>query len=232
MTDDDNERHSKALAPELVTDPDERASLEARNGLRQFDITLSLIDEFLNTERPFKLRPSILLQLHREALQGLSGFAGNFRPAGVEIAGSSHKPIGANQVPEFVEELCDYVNDNVGKASPIHLAAYVMWRLNWIHPFDDGNGRTSRALSYLVLCVCAGMQLPGTNTIPEQISNNKKPYYEALEAADAEFKDKGKIDLSVLEEYLESLLANQLVDVYHVAKGDNNQGSTEPPKFH
>ncbi|MBL8221394.1 MAG: Fic family protein, partial [Bryobacterales bacterium] len=28
----------------------------------------------------------------------------------------------------------------------------VMWRLNWIHPFFGGNGRTARSASYLVLC--------------------------------------------------------------------------------
>ncbi|HET9282483.1 MAG TPA: Fic family protein [Candidatus Angelobacter sp.] len=54
------------------------------------------------------------------------------------------------------------------RKSAIHLAAYVIWRLNWIHPFADGNGRTSRALSYLVLCTRLGERLPGTVTIPDQ----------------------------------------------------------------
>jgi hypothetical protein len=34
-------------------------------------------------------------------------------------------------------------------ATAIHLAAYLMWRLNWIHPFADGNGRTARMTSYV-----------------------------------------------------------------------------------
>lgn len=232
MADESGERHSKAHAPVLITDPDELAALEARNGLRQFDVTRQLIDEFLNTERPFRIRTSTLLQLHRVALEGISEFAGNFRPAGVEIEGSEHEPVGAHLVPEYVEELCDYINDNWETASPIHLASYVMWRLNWIHPFDDGNGRTSRALSYLVLCVTAKMQLPGSNTIPEQISNNKKPYYDALEAADAHFKNGGSINLSVLEAYLEALLANQLVNVYNAAKGNAGNNTQAAPKFH
>jgi len=174
----------------LVTDPDERAALEARNALKQFDVTCSLIDEFINTECPFRLRPSMTLQLHRVALEGMSRFAGNYRPAGVEIKGSGHRPVDAHLVPEFVEDMCDYVNDQWDGASPLRLAAFAMWRLNWIHPFDDGNGRTSRALSYLILCVKSGMQLPGTNTIPEQISKNKTPYYEALEAADKKNQDR------------------------------------------
>lgn len=87
-------------------------------------------------------------------------------------------------VPEEVEHMCDYVNDNWDKSSPIHLAAYALWKLNWIHPFTDGNGRTVRALSYFLLCLRLGYRLPGTNTILAQISNDKSPYNRALEAAD------------------------------------------------
>jgi Fic family protein len=117
-----------------------------------------------------------------------------------------------------VEYMCDYVNDNWGKSSPVHLAAYVLWKLNWIHPFTDGNGRTARAISYLLLCLRLGYRLPGTNTIPEQIAKDKTPYYKALEAADNAWETK-KIDLSVLEELLSALLANQLIGVHKQATG-------------
>jgi len=171
------------------------------------------------------------LQLHRVALEGLSSFAGNFRPAGVEIKGSKHEPIGAHQVPEYIEEMCDYINDNWEVVSGLHLASYAMWRLNWVHPFDDGNGRTARALSYLVLCIKLNCQLPGVNTIPEQISRDKKPYYEALEAADSAYKD-GNIDLTNLENYLGGLLAEQLVSVYNSAQSSSDEESEANPKFH
>jgi Fic family protein len=121
-------------------------------------------------------------------------------------------------VAELLEELCDYVNDNWDRSTPIHLAAYILWRLNWIHPFDDGNGRTSRAVSYLVLCIRTGSRLPGENTIPEQIARNKKPYYEALEAADGAWKQ-GVIDVSRLEELLADLLAAQLAGIFEQATG-------------
>lgn len=115
------DRHSKALQAELVTDPQELAKREARNGLRQFDAVIEMIGAFLDPERPFKLRPSHLLHLHRIALDGISSYARNFRPAAIEIAGSQHRPVGAHLVPEKVEELCDYINDNWKDASPVHL---------------------------------------------------------------------------------------------------------------
>jgi len=219
MSNDDQIRHSKALEAEIVRDPDEQAKIEAANGVRQFDAVAEMIEYFSHPDRKFKLRPSHLLTLQRFALEGLNSYAGNWRPAGIEIGGSRHKPPGAHIVPEEVEHMCDYINDNWGKSSPVHLAAYALWKLNWIHPFTDGNGRTARAISYLLLCLRLGYNLPGTNTIPEQISNDKSPYYKALEAADEGWAG-NKIDLSKLEQLLSALLANQLVSVHQQAIGE------------
>ena len=215
----DGERHSKALDADLITDPDLRAQKEVSNGLKQFDAVAERIEYWTQPEHPFKLRLSAILDLHRIALEGISAYAGTFRPAGVEIGGSKHQPAGAHLVPGLVEELCDYVNDNWKKKSPIHLCAYILWRLNWIHPFTDGNGRTSRAVAYLVLCVGLGYRLPGTKTIPEQISEDKSPYYRALEVADTAFKDTGTPDVRKMEQLVESLLAKQLVQIFNRAKG-------------
>jgi Fic family protein len=210
-------RHSVAGEAYLISDPTERAEAEVRNGLLQYDLARRMIDDAIAKGSDWKLRISMFLALHREALQGISSHAGNFRPANVAISGSSHKPVGSHQVPELVEELCDYVNDNWDKTA-IHLASYVMWRLNWIHPFSDGNGRTSRMVSYLVLSVRLGEFLPGHNTIPDQIVDNRKPYFEALEAAD-KAEAEGRVDLSVMEDLLEGMLATQLAGVMESATG-------------
>ena len=217
MKEEEN-RHSRALEADLVADPDERAKAEARNGLRQYDTVIEMVDYWLQPSRPFRLRVSAILQLQRIALEGISAYAGNFRPAGIKIGGSKHQPVGAHLVPEKVEELCDYVNENWEHKPPIHLAAYVLWRLNWIHPFTDGNGRTARALSYLILCVRQRMRLPGINTMPELIAGDKSPYYKALEAADAAF-EKGALDLSAMERLLSDALAKQLLSVHEAATG-------------
>lgn len=111
--------------------------------------------------------------------------------------------------------MCDYVNDN-WRRSALHLCAYVMWRLNWIHPFTDGNGRTSRAVAYVVLCCRLGYVLPGRLTIPEQIATNKVLYYTALEAADRAF-ERGKIKLTAMEKLLGGMLAKQLYGVHQQA---------------
>lgn len=210
-------RHSRAEEAAIIQDPDSLARQEAQNGLKQFQAVVEMIESFLQPERPFKFRPSQLLHLHRTALMGITNYAGNWRPANIEIGGSKHKPPGAFAVPEEIEALCDYVNDKWNEKSAIHLAAYVLWRLNWIHPFTDGNGRTSRAASYMVLCLKLGYLLPGRLTIPDQISRDKTPYYKALESAD-EACAKGPIDLTAMKDLLASMLAKQLLAVHEDSK--------------
>jgi Fic family protein len=215
---DDQTRHSQPRELELISDLDLRAEQEALNGLRQYDAVVEMVEYYLHPDRPFRFRPSQLLHLHRIALEGISSYAGNYRPSGIEIGGSRHEPAGAHQVPELVEDLCEYVNTNWAKGSAVHLGAYVLWRLNWIHPFTDGNGRTSRAASYLVSCCKIGAVLPGKKTIPDQISENKQPYYQALEAADEALRN-GELDLTKTEKILSTMLARQLYAVHTDATG-------------
>jgi Fic family protein len=211
-------RHSVAATPDLISDPIAKAEAEARNGLLQFDLGLQIIEDALAKGKDFRWRPSTIQALHREALRGISEFAGNWRPASVGIEGSRHEPVGAHLVPESIEDLCEYLNSNMAEMTAIRLAAYTMWRLNWIHPFSDGNGRTSRIFSYVVLCVKLGFVLRGARTIPDQIVENRKPYFDALEAADAAWKS-GVLDISLMESLLERLLAIQLTDVFERATG-------------
>lgn len=213
-------RHSVPLSADLITDPQEKAERESLNALRQFDRGIDIIRMHVEDRRPFKLRPSLILGLHRVALDGLSAYAGNYRPAGIEIKGSVHKPVGAYLVPERIEDMCDYVNEHWKEATALHLAAYCMWRLNWIHPFADGNGRTSRILSYIVLSIHLGDILSGTKTIPDQITDNRQPYFEALDAADAADRDE-RIDVSAMETLLRDQLAAQLYSVVERAGVSN-----------
>lgn len=145
--------------------------------------------------------------------------AGTYRNGPAKIHGSGHEPPPAFKVADEAAEMCEYVNENWENKSATHLCAYTLWKLNWIHPFADGNGRTARAISYIVLSIKLDSLLPGTITIPEQIAKDKTPYYDALEAADVAWKKTGKVDVSALEAMLNSMLANQLLQAAHEAAG-------------
>lgn len=94
---------------------------------------------------------------------------------------------------------------------PTLLPAYALWRLNWIHPFIEGNGRTARAACYYLICLRNGGLLPGKKTVPERIRENRGPYYDALRDADEHWAD-GQFNVDMLAKYLEGLLEAQLSD--------------------
>jgi Fic family protein len=215
---DKNSRQTRALQPSIVNDRAGREALEVKNHLKQYDLAMKLILDALKAG-VFKLRPSVVLALHRDAYAGLSNFAGAYRPGAVLIVGAKFNPPPPESIPELLEEMCDYVNEHWYHATPIHLAAYVMWRLNWIHPFEEGNGSTARMLSYVVLSIRWGGVLPGTPTIPEQIVANRKAYFDALEHSDQTWA-KGKVDVSLMEALIASLLSKQL------AEFDKSTGAT------
>ena len=206
-----DDRHSRADPVELIGNPIEKAKREAENGVRQFNLAINVIRANIpNFDRTFRLRQALILQVHKAALDGIHPLAGTYRNSRVFIGKSSHIPPDAIDVPDHIADMCDYVNQSWSEKSAVHLAAYLLWRLNWIHPFADGNGRTARVVSYIVLNIKLHSLLPGSKTIPDQIAANKKPYYTELENADRAWL-LDRVDLSGMETMLEGMLAQQLL---------------------
>lgn len=92
---------------------------------------------------------------------------------------------------------------------PFELSAYVLWRINWIHPFLEGNGRTARAAAYYVLSRKLELLIPGKVTIVGQLSGSKD-YYSGLRHADVNVSDSGDHDLLPLADLLRECLNIQL----------------------
>jgi Fic family protein len=189
----------------LVTNKADVAAIEAKNALLQFDELRRLIGE---RGSDLRLTPDDICNLQRITVQGIFACAGSFRTGPINISHTPHQPPEHPEVPLLVQEMCDYANSV--STQPIHCSAYLMWRLNWIHPFADGNGRTSRAISYLALCCGYAMEFPGRVTVPDLISVKKQPYYDALDAADAACKD-GRLDVREMESLIEELLRQQIM---------------------
>ncbi len=225
------QRHTKAKTQRIERDSRKRAILEAKNAIQQFDLALQMIEHWNSGVMKFRLESSHILHLHKIALDGIDVFAGTFRNGPVKIGASKHVPPDAFQVGTLVADMCAYVNKSWRRKTPLHLCAFVMWRLNWIHPFTDGNGRTTRAIAYVVLCARLGYRLPGQTTVPELIAGNKKPYYDALEQADRA-EQSSRIDVSAMEKLLSDLLAKQLVDIHKQATDAKAKRSEAKKKFH
>jgi Fic family protein len=96
---------------------------------------------------------------------------------------------------------------------PYSLAAFALWRLCWIHPFEDGNGRTARAVAYHIICVKLGGWLPGKKTLLERIKLDSDDYRYALTHADRTHAT-GQTDLEPLAILLSRHTLDQLRDQF------------------
>jgi fido (protein-threonine AMPylation protein) len=180
--------------------------LEISNGARQYDFLRSLVTASLAVSKPF-LSSQVLKALNFQAIACLHINAGDYRPC--EVTVGSHTPPEQYRVTTLMDDFIHTVNRIWESADAVTLAAFVLWRLNFIHPFINGNGRTARAASYFVLCVKANAWLPGTTILPELLRANRDEYVNALVLADASAKA-GALDLAPLHALIVRLLEEQL----------------------
>lgn len=181
-------------------------ALEISNGNRQYDFLRSVVLASLEVGRPF-LSQTILKALNHHAITCLHTHAGHFRPC--EVTVGKHHPPAHYRVQALMDDFVNEVNRRWEIADPVVLATRVLWRINYIHPFINGNGRTARAASYFVLCVKAGGWLQGDTILPELLKREREEYIRAHELADASFKS-GNLDLSVLHALMTRLVEEQM----------------------
>jgi len=190
--------------------PDLYQEIQERNLERQYDLLANFIQIGL-VKGPHSVTKYTLYALNLTAISGISQMAGRFRQDPIYIGNSPHRPPRFEEVPDYIDRMFSFLYENWDEADAYQLAGYALWRLNWIHPFIEGNGRTSRALCYYILCVKLGGLIPGSKTVPERIREAREPYYKALREVDAAWDD-GHLDLSPIAIYLSSLVKAQLQD--------------------
>ena len=197
---------------------DAYTSLERTNlgNLERF--SNNLIRVAIELERPL-ISTAIIKTFNGIAVACLHTTAGEYRHFPVDVGDHlSEEKSREGQLPahwrvqSLMDDLVNVVNRKWDSSNSVELAAYVLWRLNFIHPFRNGNGRTARELAYFVLSVKMGGILPGKKTIPSLIKETYRVYIEALKKADAAFIKSRKEDTEALKNYLEDLLEIQLLN--------------------
>lgn len=134
-----------------------------------------MVEELVAKQQP--LDEWTIKNLHQLILQNIdSDNAGCYRQVNVLISGAEHRPPQAVQVPEQMTAFIDWCSNQAQTLHPIERAARVHSEFVKIHPFVDGNGRTSRLLMNLEL-MKAGF--PATVIEVEQ----RLDYYQALDKA-------------------------------------------------
>lgn len=85
-----------------------------------------------------------------------------WRTARVRIVGSTHTPPPATQVVALCTQLCDALRTRIvcGGDAASDVVGLAFWRLTWIHPFLDGNGRTAALFAWAVARIFQAHRFP------------------------------------------------------------------------
>jgi Fic family protein len=185
------------------------AKIQEQNLLRQYDLLSNCIEIGLS-KKIESFDKYTLWALNHTAVANIAQFGGRYREEPIYVG--NHIPPHFKDVPHEMDRFFSVVHENwTIMTHPTLLPAYALWRLNWIHPFVEGNGRTARAACYYLICMRHGQLLPGKKIVPERIRENRNPYYGALQSADIAW-EAGHFDVSALTDYLADLLKAQLSD--------------------
>lgn len=136
---------------------------------------VALLQDLVRKNIPFNEHR--LKQIHHLVLKGIDERnAGKYRNTNVMISGSEHVPPAPYMLDKLMEDYFIYYEQNRERLHPVLLAAEMHERLVTIHPFIDGNGRTSRLVMNFIL-------LQNGYTIANLKGNleNRLAYYAALE---------------------------------------------------
>lgn len=148
-----------------------REHLEAVNHKEAIDLVKDLIVNNI----PFNAYR--LKQLHQLILKGVDDRnAGVYRSLPVRISGSEHIPPEPYLLDKLMEDYFLFYDTQKNVLHPVILAAEMHERLVSIHPFIDGNGRTSRLVMNLIL-----LQNGFTIANLKGGLNERLSYYKALE---------------------------------------------------
>ena len=180
--------HSNAIEGNTLTLKETKVALEGitigGKTLREHFEAINHKDAILFMEdlaqKEDKLSEYSIKQIHSLILKNIDDEnKGKYRTTNVIISGAEHKPPQSFEVQSKMQEFIKKYNENITKLHPIELASFVHIEFVKIHPFIDGNGRTSRLLMNLEL-IKAGFP-PVVIELEDRLE-----YYKALDIANNE----------------------------------------------
>ncbi|HKY35607.1 MAG TPA: Fic family protein [Polyangiaceae bacterium] len=176
-----------------------------------------LVGEHLTSGAP--MSEGLIREVHKRLVEGVRGgraMPGEWRTVQNYVANSAtgaiiYTPPHAAEVPALMRELVEWLR-NEEAVHPVLAAGIAQFRLVHIHPFVDGNGRTSRLLSTLCL-YRAGYDFKRLFTISEYYDRDRAAFYAALQGVRL-----ADMDLTGWLEFFVTGLSTQLQEVK--AKGE------------
>ncbi len=195
------------------------------SGEKMENVDAEDVKELLNYRRAFDfvadyvfsqgaITESLIREIHRrlvESVRGNTAQPGQYRTLQNYVANSKtreiiYTPPAPYEVPVLMAELTDWLQ-NEQTIPPVLAAGIAQFQLVHIHPFVDGNGRTSRLLSTLCL-YRTGYDFKKLFTISEYYDRNRQDYYQALQSV-----RNNDMDMTSWLEYFCTALETQMHEI-------------------
>lgn len=157
--------------------------------------------QFIDENITYKgtIQRSHISEIHKILMDGLScppqgegsRNPGDYRKVAVIINRSKHVPPDPIYISEFMDKLIEFINQDKEPQYDLLITALSHHCMAWIHPFDNGNGRSVRMFTYAML-IKQGFQVKtGRILNPTAIfCMDRSKYYDMLELADSDEKEK------------------------------------------
>ena len=223
----------RALSGELDADPKRRdLQLEAKAHVR---VQAEVDRLFADGRLPDPTSSEFLLFLHREFYRDAPESMLRIQGAGREfvmepgkwrslpehdVAVGQHLPPSSDRVPEFMRHFeRRYRQQGLGKGWRILALPAAHHRLNYIHPFPDGNGRVSRLMSH-AMAHTAGIGAHGLWSVSRGLARgleSRGEYKRMMDYADTprqnDLDGRGNLSLRALKEFTQWFLKVSLDQV-------------------
>jgi len=155
-----------------------REEQEARNA----NELMEYVAEYIKRNPDRQISEPLILEFHRVLTQGIAypyNEPGRYRNHAVTV-GSYRPPATGEEVRRLMAEFVNWFNTGVpGSWDPVIRAIVAHFYLVSIHPFGDGNGRTSRAVESFMLYK-AGVNVRGYYSLANYFYRHRPEYIDSL----------------------------------------------------
>jgi Fic family protein len=140
-------------------------------------------------------------------------------------------PPESKDVPGLMKEMVKWISKNNNIPCAI-VAGIVHYQFATIHPYYDGNGRTARLLTTLILHL-GGYDLKGLYSLEEYYARNLGAYYEAISISDSHnyYMGRAEADITKWVEYFIEGMALSFENVLKRMAEEGTQGSLDQGKL-
>lgn len=169
--------------------------------VRNYFVALDYLDELVRQNED-KLTIDMVQTIHGCVMEGKSKPT-SYRDGQnvIRESGSGaiiYLPPEWREVPQLMQELIDWVNFQLKEGelpAPI-IAGIAHYQFATIHPYYDGNGRTARLLTNLILHF-SGYGLKGIYSLEEYYARNLQSYYAAINAGKSHNYHEGRAEADI-----------------------------------